>query len=91
LLQFSNRFLTTQDVIDEVRGKGQRERLEQEWKMLDATLNNSTGQSGDEWTGLQVREPSAVGISKSELAHCFSIPQCIFFFSISAWVYSRHR
>ncbi|PLW35656.1 hypothetical protein PCASD_10243 [Puccinia coronata f. sp. avenae] len=64
LLQFSNRFLTTQDVIDEVRGKGQRERLEQEWKMLDATLNNSTGQSGDEWTGLQVREPSAVGISK---------------------------
>jgi len=33
--------------------------------MLDATLNNnSTNPSGDEWTGLQVREPSAVGIAK---------------------------
>ncbi|POW20551.1 hypothetical protein PSHT_03466 [Puccinia striiformis] len=60
LLHFSNRF----DVIEEVRGKGQRERLEQEWKILDATLNNSANQSGDEWTGLQVREPSTAGISK---------------------------
>ncbi|KAH9457901.1 hypothetical protein MJO28_004969 [Puccinia striiformis f. sp. tritici] len=64
LLHFSNRFVTTQDVIEEVRGKGQRERLEQEWKILDATLNNSANQSGDEWTGLQVREPSTAGISK---------------------------
>ncbi|OAV94652.1 hypothetical protein PTTG_05145 [Puccinia triticina 1-1 BBBD Race 1] len=64
LLAFSNRFVTTQDVIEEVRGKGQRERLEQEWKILDATLNNSANQTGDEWTGLQIREPSAVGISK---------------------------
>ncbi|KAA1070098.1 Nin1 binding protein [Puccinia graminis f. sp. tritici] len=64
LLLFSNRFVTTQDVIEEVRGKGQRERLEQEWKILDATLNNSAAQTGDEWTGLQIREPSTAGISK---------------------------
>lgn len=64
LLRFSNRFVTTQDVIEEVRGKGQRERLEKEWKTLGATLNTAATQENGQWAGLQVKEPSTAGISK---------------------------
>ncbi|KAG0149025.1 hypothetical protein CROQUDRAFT_669510 [Cronartium quercuum f. sp. fusiforme G11] len=67
LLVFSNKFITTPDVIEEVRGKGQRERLQREWNTLDSTLANNPGGSNVEshqWQGLQVREPSVAGISK---------------------------
>ncbi|CAH7686612.1 Nin one binding Zn-ribbon like-domain-containing protein [Phakopsora pachyrhizi] len=67
LLKFSNRFVTTRGVIEEVRDKGQRERLEQEWKTLDATrlsgLSDSQS-SASQWLGLNIREPSAAAIVK---------------------------
>ncbi|KAH9819605.1 Nin one binding Zn-ribbon like-domain-containing protein [Melampsora americana] len=67
LLVFSHKFVTTPDVMEEVRGKGQRDRLQREWNMLDAALSNPTGDENQEnkkWQGLEIREPSVAGISK---------------------------
>lgn len=67
LLVFSHKFVTTPDVMEEVRGKGQRDRLQREWNMLDAALTNATGEGNKEnskWQGLEIREPSVAGISK---------------------------
>ncbi|EGG08033.1 uncharacterized protein MELLADRAFT_47936 [Melampsora larici-populina 98AG31] len=48
LLVFSHKFVTTPDVMEEVRGKGQRDR----------------NQETQKWQGLEIREPSVAGISK---------------------------
>lgn len=78
LLSLAQRFVTTADVLDEVRNKGQRERVEREWGTIQAVAGSSAvasgsgtnGQEGEtrDWSGLQVREPSADGTAKSTLA-----------------------
>lgn len=68
LLPIGRRFVTTSDVLEEVRNKGQRERIEREWGTIQAVSAKPSSSEGGkaEWQGLQVRQPSAEGISKSE-------------------------